>query len=305
MSLAHEGNPKEDSITIKAGELISTATLVPQFSGGGVNTGTNIVTPPVDTGDHCSCEQSNTSTQCTTDYMLYCYDGNMVQWSFNPLQLLFWAGDGGCSGGSQVRYALGAAGVNSVGLDCSLGGGFALYYGELNPNQIGASGHVVDAAAFELRNFTSNVVFGNVIGSPAFGIAINVPQHATCSTFSGLVLLFDWGTNLVTLGTYSNADLNNGDLPTSIATVGSIPDISNLNEIVLQNGYKSGGIRVTEVFMNGPNSFSFAHEYTPAQSFVDTTVGFGFFWLRSPARVNPSSLTVSYDDNTEAVLTFV
>lgn len=303
MSLAHEGNPKEDSITIKAGEVTSTATLTVQFSGGGGGGVTNPI-PPVDTSDHCSCEQSQTATPCTTDYMLYCYDGNMVQWSNNPLQLLFSVG-GGCAGGSQVRSAIAASGVNSVGLDCSLGGGFALYYGELNPNQIGASGHVVDAAAMELRNFTSKVVFGNVIGSPAFGIALNVPQHATCSTFSGLVLLFDWGTNLVTLGSYSNADLNNGDLPISIATVGAIPDLADLDEVVLQNGYKSGGVRVIEVFMNGWNTYSFANEYSPAESFVDTTVGFGFFWLRSPARVNPSSLTVSYDENTEAVLTFV
>jgi len=311
MSLAHEGNPKEDSITINAGELISPATLSMPFIFGGGPSGTRTDddgtgVPPPDTSDHCSCEESMTATPCTTDYMSYCYDGNMVQWSNNPLLLTFWNGDGGCSGGSQTRWALNAAGVNSVGIDCSLGGGFAIYYGELNPNQIGAGGNVVEAHAFGLKNFTSNVVFSSVVGAPAFGIAINVPQNATCSSFSGLVVLFDWGTNNVTLGTYSNADLNNGDLPTTIATLTSIPDISDLNEIVLQNGYPELGVPQVEVYLNGWDEYAgLAYVDPPAIALADTTIGHGFFWLRSPSEVNPSSLVVSYDDNTQANLTFV
>lgn len=55
MALAHEGNPKEDSITIKAGEVTSTATLsIPLPAGGGIST-----VPPEplpDTGDVSTCD---------------------------------------------------------------------------------------------------------------------------------------------------------------------------------------------------------------------------------------------------------
>jgi hypothetical protein len=247
--------------------------------------------------DSCVSTDAATSTQCTSDYMKYSYDPADVTWGGDPLELEFWGGDGGCGGGSQVRWALAASGGDTVDITTTNGGGSVLYYGMLNPNQIGASGKTANAHAMKLMNL-SNPIISNVVGTPSFGIAVNCPSDVTCDNFTGLVVLFDYPSGSVILGSYTNADLGAGTYPTTIATLTSIP--SDVQEIILQNGYKSGGIRVVEVFLTGGSSFTY--ENPPAQDLVSETAGYGIFWLKSSAA---GSFRLTYDDNTSAVLTFV
>jgi hypothetical protein len=230
--------------------------------------------------------------------MKYCYDDDNVTWGSSPLELLFWSGDGGCAGGSTTRWALAASGGNTLDVTTTNGGGSVLYYGMLNPNQIGAAGKTANAHSFSLKNSSAPII-SNIVGTPAFGIAVNCPSSVTCDSFTGLVVLFDYVTGSVTLGSYSNADLGAGTRPTTIASLTSIS--SDLTEIILQNGFKSGGNRVVEVFLNGGGSFSY-EDPAGQQGLVSETAGYGLFWLKSDAA---ASFRLTYDDNTAATLTFV
>jgi hypothetical protein len=261
----------------------------------------NIISGTCACASECSGLNQNTSTQCPSDYMSYYYNGDDVVLSNSPLELLFWSGDGACAGGSTTRWALAAAGGHTMDVNTVNSGGFMLYYGTLNPNQIGASGKTANAHSFALKNF-SFPVLANIVGTPSFGIAVNCAEGNTCNNFSGLVLLFDYPTNSVILGQYTNADIGAGVYPTTIGTMTTIPSLSDLNEIVLQNGFKSGGNRVVEVFMNGLVAYTFANETTLDVPLVSPRAGYGVFWLKSAAL---ASFRMHYDDNTLATLTFV
>jgi hypothetical protein len=222
--------------------------------------------------------------------MQYCYDDPTVFWDTAPFVIEQWPD---CASGSESAYA---NAIGQVTISCE-NGGSVLYYGTINPNYPDASGRDPECQTFALRDYGTNNIIQNVVGNPVWGIVVDAPEGVTCNDFSGLVILFDHGSNTTTLARYTNGDLTAGDLPTALASIGGIPN--NINEIVLNNGYKSLGTPITEVFINGDTSEYL--EYTPATGVVGHTVGLGFFWVNTGVN---DSITLSWDDNTATILVF-
>lgn len=287
--IAHEGNPKEDEITITGGSVLSTATLtvyIPPsviiMPGGGD------IVPPPDWGGGGGCEYVITMspTQCPV---------NFVRKAYNPARITWGGTEFGYDWGSHCgQYFLSVAplGEGSINVNCLGSGGAVIFYSSVNPGVSvteSPSNHDIYITTYDL----GVPVFDSIIGLPSFGLAINVPQGVTCDNFTGLVLFWDADSGDVVLGQYTNANLDNGDRPAIIATLGSYSDVNDMYDITLSNGRPSGGPTVIDVFIYG-NVLEIEHlAGWPSVALADNPIGCGFFWLGSSTPDN--SFRFNYD----------
>lgn len=241
-------------------------------------------------GGSCACAgcvyaNENSPTQCPVNFVRKAYDPTKVTSSGTAFGY-DWAANCGLYFLSVSPLGEGSTSVNCIG-----SGGAAAFYSKVNPGVSESeppTNHDIYISTYDM----SVPVFDNIVGTPSFGLAINVPQGVTCDNFTGLALFWDGDSGDVVLGQYTNGNLNNGARPTIIATVGNYSDVSDMYDITLSNGRESGGDPVIDLFIYG-NVLEIEHLAAwPAIDLADNPIGCGFFWLKSSAA---SSFRFNYD----------
>ena len=205
--VAHEGNPKEDTITITGGSVLSTATLtifVPPISLGE----SPILPPPLipPPGGGCAdCSEVVATTvrhpsDCSIDdiYEYYMVGSYTAAAELNGTHTGCDIGNGSSSVGDVFDITI-ASGING----CPTAG-FSLW--KATPR--------FGAAEFSEHNAR---YYGPSSGQPITGFCASVVAGSTVCSFTGYVCLFDHKNSLVVLGYYINADISR-TYPTVVAT---------------------------------------------------------------------------------------
>lgn len=226
MALAHEGNPKQESatLTVKTGELISPATLTPQFFGGG---GGQITPTPVDNPSGGGCGDCSDAIATSVRHPVDCAIDDIYEvytaGSYAPATPMT-GSHPGCdvgNGSSGVDVTMNITVASSIN-GCPAAG-FTLW--KATP-RFGAA---------EFTEFTLCFV-APTTGTPITGLCAAVQPGSTVCNFTGYVVLLDYKNQIVTLGQYINANILTTQ-PTALATT-TLP--SSLPNVVAMDWFDDG-----------------------------------------------------------------
>lgn len=227
----------------------------------------------------------HTSSPCKSDYIYECYSkGSLFRESARNTPVL----DCGCSSigngisskdanGWDWTVISGNGGIEDD--DHKTYAGLSIYYKSINSSCAGApaSATILD---YLIGGFGANAFNWTVTGKPIFGFAVNVPAGVSIRSFTGHVLLFDYTNSRYTWGTYSNADLLAGTLPTLI---NSIPFATitptKVNLIIDATGgnvYSNYDV----ILENATQTETLAHS---SISLTAEPIGCGLIWVGNPA----------------------
>lgn len=211
MALAHEGNPKTDSITIKAGEITSEATLEIDIwgrAGGGAES--NLV-PPLDSIALCPyITATRTVDDCAAGYIVDGYDDG----SYFPVAKVNGT-QPNCESPPSLSFfptlpywdfSIRSGNTQDQASILGVMAGFTIWSGVPDDS--------VDYNAVS-ANFTI------LSGSPRTGFCYWVDPLSTPCNFTGVVCMFDVQANATIFGYYINQDLHDEN-PTILAT-GALP----------------------------------------------------------------------------------
>ena len=266
MALAHEGNPKEDSITIKAGEVTSTATLtIPLSPGGGGPDGVFNPGVPPSGPVPCGVEQTRLIEDCALGlrvidrYDIGSLAGNVLHGSFT-----------GCSGTPPGGFAFQPT-ATLFDLDIVCGradngpgvqgdfAGFSIVEGVINASHLGDF-------------LSANTLYTVTSGAPVIGFCFWVDIDSTPCNFTGVVAINDVPNSRTYLGYFIGADLHS-DPPTILDTGTLCPsdEVLSFFTDVSSNTFelsKTSGLLLSSSNLN-----------TIVPTTIDNQPNWGFIWL--------------------------
>lgn len=238
------------------------------------------------------CQNERTrlmTTPCIKDYQRDCYDTGSLIWPGSKLALSVddcpatgggidqtsWAD----ASGTLTVFSGNEAKGNYVNRKANPLAGFSLAYKALNTHMAGNPG-TANIFEFTVNHLTGDRIITKLKGSPIVGMAINVPQGATTVNFTGRVLLWNYRTSTIVYGSYANANLHNGDLPTVIASTALV---ETAREAVITVDNTAGGTySATNAYINDDSVQLFSTPRTSITLSGSEPLGAGFIWVANP-----------------------
>ena len=267
MALAHEGNPKEDSITIKAGEVLSSATLTVQFAGGS-GVAMPIVPPPDNTAAGCVFVSVTRSVDgCPDGYILDAYDDG----SIFPVTKLngtqpFCGTPGALSFFPTSPYWDFSIRSGNTTDNASIMGVFAGF----------TFWHGIPQASVDMNYLEGNWTV--LSGAPRTGFCYWVDPTSTPCNFTAVVLLLDSKAGTTTFGYYLHQDLHSED-PTSLVEIGALPSQGWLLS-PLRIDWHTHGAGYNDFILYDPSVTEFLtyNDVSTLQTIITPTENMGIFW---------------------------
>jgi len=234
---------------------------------------------------------------CKGDYIYECFDKNSLALSSSRQTAVT---DCGCStifGGIISTQGSGYSMTMASGTDKGLSSlehegkaGISIYYKSVNSSCSGApaAANIVETAIYDF-SFSA-------VGRPIFGFAINVPIGVSPSNFTGTVLLFDYPNQVYRWGVYTNANLKDGAMPTTIGTIAmsTITPTSFYIAIDATAGNIYTPFGDVELMTSSQSEF-IAHSTIALQS---EPLGFGVIWVANHSVGNHiGRISVGQEDN--------
>lgn len=268
-SLAHEGNPKEDEITITGGEVLSTTTLSIDFAGGG-----GLIVPPEDftevvSGGNCQSVQTGRLVEnCSLGKLIIDY---YDEGSYHATVALHGA-QFGCG-------ELGAAQLTPTvpRFDFEVTSGRHDGTVETQGNFAGFS---VWQGATWLPSFNYNetaAIFSRSSGDPITGYCFFVSDDSTPCDFTGIVAILDYVNSQSFIGYGVNIDLHSD--PITVLATGSLPTTSGVYAWCQTHGYVASND--ISLFDDSGDLCNKADISAVVPGIIAPTGNMGFIWLPS------------------------